>query len=154
MPRSFSISASAILNATPAAVFAVVQDFARWNDWSPFFAEDPQVQFAIQGPNAGLGAVYTWNGKRSGKGRMEIVEVVPNERVVSKLEFFAPFKAVNETRWTIAATEQGATRFTWTMNGERPLFMALLGSLFGFDKRLKRTFEKGLAKLRGLVERR
>jgi len=43
------------------------------------------------------------------------------------------------------------TRVVWTMTGRRGLFMSVAGRLF-FDKAIAGDFDRGLAKLKALVE--
>jgi uncharacterized protein YndB with AHSA1/START domain len=110
MGRPFSIIAAATFNASPAKVFAVAEDLARWNDWSPFFRMETGVASEVSTPSSGVGAHYTWSGKRTGRGRMEVLETTPGERVVLNLEFIEPFKAVNRTVFTLTPTASGVGR--------------------------------------------
>jgi hypothetical protein len=50
--------------------------------WSPWEKVDPALQRAYDGPKAGTGAVYAWQGNKDvGEGRMTITESRPGELV-------------------------------------------------------------------------
>ena len=152
MGRPFSIAAAATFNASPAKVFAVAEDLARWNEWSPFFRMEAGVTSEVSTPSSGVGAHYTWSGKRTGRGRMEVLETAPGERVVLNLEFIEPFNAVNRTVFTLTPTASGGTHFRWEMSGERPLVMVVVAALMRLDNKLADDFVAGLGLLRGIVD--
>ncbi len=61
-PDTMVVERSATIAAPPSAVFAVVNDFSRWNDWSPWAELDPEMKTSLEGPKSGVGAVYKWSG--------------------------------------------------------------------------------------------
>ena len=152
MGRPFSITAATTFNASPEKVFAVAGDLARWNDWSPFFRMETGVASEVSTPSTGVGAHYTWSGKRTGRGRMVVLETTPGERVVLDLEFIEPFKAVNRTVFTLTPTATGGTHFKWEMTGERPLVMVIVAALMRLDNKLADDFVAGLGFLRAIVD--
>lgn len=151
-PDSFRIERSAGMIASPDTVFALVNDFHRWEGWSPWEGIDPTMRRSYSGPASGKGAVYEWEGsKKVGKGRMEITEAVAASRIVIKLDFLKPFEAHNTTEITFASADD-ITLVTWTMYGPQP-FMSKLFTLFmNMDAMVGKDFEKGLASLKLLAE--
>jgi len=74
-PSEFRIERTTVVAAAPAAVFAQVNDFHKWDAWNPWAKMDPALKQGYEGAPAGAGAVYTWAGNRQvGEGRMTIVE--------------------------------------------------------------------------------
>ena len=74
-PDDFRVQRKATMNATPAKVFAQLNDFHNWGAWSPWEKMDPTMKKSHSGAASGKGAVYEWEGNDSvGKGRMEIKE--------------------------------------------------------------------------------
>lgn len=146
----FSLSRSAHVDADPARVHGLLDDFHQWRAWSPWEDVDPDLQRKYSGPERGEGARYEWSGNnKAGQGTMEIVESDPS-KVVVDLVFLKPFKAQNVTRFDLAPSA-GGTDVTWTMSGDRNPVMHLLGKLY-FDRAVGRDFEKGLARLRTAAE--
>jgi hypothetical protein len=146
----FSLSRSTRVQAAPARIHALLDDFREWQKWSPWEGLDPDLHREYTGADHGVGSTYHWSGnKKAGEGEMTITESTPTSVVVD-LRFLKPFKATNIT--SFALTPSGdATDVTWTMTGERSALMGLMGKLF-FDKSIGADFEKGLAALKQEAE--
>lgn len=150
MPH-FSLSRSTHVAAEPERVHALLDDFRRWQAWSPWEDVDPDLRRSYSGPDQGVGSRYEWQGnRRAGHGSMEITESDP-ARVVVDLRFLKPFKAENVTRFEMTPVG-GGTDVRWTMTGHRNPVMQVMGRLF-FDKAIGHDFEKGLAQLKAAAER-
>ena len=147
---SFTITRDAVIEAPPARVHAILEDFHAWQGWSPWEEMDPDLERSYSGAEKGEGAHYAWSGnKKVGKGSMTITQSTP-ERIAIDLEFVEPFKASNETIFDLVPAA-GGTRVEWTMTGDRNLLMTVMGKLY-FDKAITKDFDRGLAKLRALAE--
>lgn len=147
----FSLSRSTRIEAPPARVHALLDDFREWQKWSPWERLDPDLSREYTGPDHGVGSRYRWSGnKKAGEGQMEIRESTPASVVVD-LQFLKPFKATNVTSFSLVPSG-GATDVTWTMTGRRSAVMSVMGRLF-FDKAIGGDFEKGLAALKQEAER-
>jgi hypothetical protein len=152
-PDSFRIERSIAINAAPEKVFAIVQDFHRSSEWSPWEKLDPGMKRELSGAESGVGAVYAWDGNKDvGAGRQEIIEAKPAELVRVKLDFFRPFEASNTVDYAFAADGAG-TQMTWAMYGPNPLIARVMQIFFDFDKTVGKDFETGLASLKALAER-
>lgn len=153
-PDRFTIERSARIDAPADAIAAHVEDFRAWTSWSPWEGMDPAMQRTYSGAERGVGAAYAWEGSRKvGAGRMAITAVDPGRAVDLDLEFLRPMKARNTTRFSFAPEGTG-TRVTWTMQGPQPFVSRLFGLVFNLDKMVGADFEKGLAALKALAERR
>ncbi len=154
-PGKFRFERTAIVAAPPGRVFALVNDFHHWTTWSPWDKLDPNLQRSYSGASSGAGAGYAWVGNRkTGEGRMTIIECDAPARIDIKLEFIKPFAATNTTIFSFTPVNEG-TRVTWAMDGENKSFMTKAFSAFGnMDKFIGRDFEKGLAAMKAEAERR
>lgn len=138
---AFTISRSTEIAAPAATVHDLISDYRRWVDWSPWEGIDPNLQRAYTGPDAGVGAKYAWVGnKRVGSGNMETTGDAP-DRIDIRLEFTAPWKAVNNTTFELA-DDAGKTTVTWTMTGQHRGLRGLLMRLMPMDKFVARTSRK------------
>jgi len=147
----FTMSRSISVQAEPARVHALLEDFREWQKWSPWEGLDPALNREYTGPDRGVGSTYHWSGnKRAGEGEMAITESTPTSVVVD-LVFLKPFKATNVTSFALTPAGSG-TDVTWTMTGKRSAIMSLMGKLF-FDKTIGKAFEKGLASLKAEAEK-
>ena len=151
-PADFVVQRSATLPVPADVAFPLVNDFHRWNEWSPWDKMDPQMKTTHTGPESGTGASYAWVGNdQVGEGRMTIVESKANELVRIKLEFLKPWTATNTTTFTFKPTE-GGTEVTWAMTGTND-FMGKAFSLFmNMDSMVGGDFEKGLASMKTAAE--
>jgi type II secretion system protein G len=146
-PDEFRIQRTAVIKAPGDVVFPLINDFHQWTHWSPWENLDPNLKRTYAGPEAGQGAIYSWEGNSDvGAGRMTIQDSQPNELVSIKLEFFKPFEAVSPTTFKLEPVE-GGTKVTWTMEGKNNFFAKAMCLFMNMDKMVGSDFEKGLAKL-------
>ncbi|MFN8574274.1 MAG: SRPBCC family protein [Gemmatimonadaceae bacterium] len=147
------IQRSAQIDADASAVFAWLDDFHKWSDWSPWERLDPALQRTFSGSASGKGAVYEWQGnKKVGSGRMEILESSPPRGLRIKLDFFTPFEGHNVTTFALVGRDK-ATDVTWTMEGPSNFQSKLMRTFINMDKLVGKDFESGLANLKQLAER-
>lgn len=151
-PSVFRIERSAVMNAPPEKIFAQVNDMKAFNGWNPFLRMEPEATLTYSGPEKGMGAAYTWEGKRTGMGRMEVIQSVPPAKVAFDLEFVKPFTAKNKAEFAFAP-EAGGTRVTWAMTGNNTFIPKLMGLFMSMDKMVGKSFEGGLASLKAIVEK-
>lgn len=151
-PAKFSVSRSATIAAPPELVFAQVNDFRRWDAWSPWAKLDPAMKTSFSGPESGAGAVYEWQGNDDvGEGRMTLTTSTPSTHIRIKLEFIKPFPATNDTEFTFTGDGQ-VTLVAWTMSGEHNFMGKAFCLVMNMDKMVGGDFEKGLAQLKAVVE--
>jgi hypothetical protein len=152
-PAAFSVQRSATMAAAPEKIFPHLNDFHLWDAWSPWNELDAQMQKTYSGSPSGVGAVYEWKGNDDvGSGRMTVTEAVPNEKVAIRLEFFKPMEATNPTTFTIVP--QGAqSTVTWRMEGQNGFIGKAFSVFVDMDAMVGKDFDKGLAKLKAVVEK-
>jgi len=147
----FDIARSTTIQAAPAGVHALVNDFHKWPAWSPWEDVDPSLQRTYAGPDSGVGAHYAWSGnRRAGSGSMEITSSTP-EAIDLRLSFLKPWKATNDVTFTFVPVGDG-TQVTWRMTGEQKGVAAVLGKVVSMDRLLGKDFEKGLSRLKATAE--
>lgn len=147
LPQVGTITRSAVITATPEAIYPHINSLKKWNDWSPWAKLDPAAKNSFDGPDEGPGAAFTWDGNNEvGSGKMTVLESDPNSRVKIKLEFLKPMPSTSVAEFTLKP-EAGGTKVTWSMSGERPYLQRVMCVLFNVDKMVGEMFEKGLASL-------
>jgi len=151
--NTYRVERSITIAAPIDDVFARIADFHRWTDWSPWEGLDQNMQRRYEGVDAGVGAIYEWEGSRKvGKGRMEIVDADEPTSVGIELDFIKPFKSKNDCRFAIRA-DGAATTVTWTMTGPKTFATKVMSIFTSMDKIVGRDFEKGLTQLKVVSER-
>jgi uncharacterized protein YndB with AHSA1/START domain len=151
-PASFRVERSAIINAPPEKIFPLINDFRKWEPWSPWEKVDPAVKRSYSGAASGEGAVYEWSGNKNiGQGRMEIVESSPASKIKLNIDFIKPFEAHNTIEFTLVP-QSDSTLITQAMYGPSPFISRLMSVFCSMDKMVGKKYEEGLANLKALSE--
>lgn len=152
-PDTFQVQRRTTISAPPEKVFALIEDFRRWREWSPWEKLDPAMARLYTGAERGVGAVYDWRGNKDvGEGRMEITEAAAPGKLLIKLDFIEPFPANNMAEFVLVPKD-GGTEVTWTMRGPSPYLTKLMDTVVGMDRMVGGDFETGLANLKAAAER-
>jgi uncharacterized protein YndB with AHSA1/START domain len=151
-PAEFRVTRKATINSPPAAVFAQVNDFHKWEAWSPWAKMDPSAKNNFDGTPGQVGSQFSWSGNNKvGEGRMTLAESRPPELVRIQLEFIKPFKATNTAEFTFQA-QGNQTTVSWSMFGKNNFMSKAVGLFMNCDKMVGCQFEKGLASMKSVVE--
>lgn len=150
-PDTYTVERSQHIDASPTAVREHIVDFHRWQSWSPWHDLDPDMRESYSGPDAGVGAAYSWEGNRkAGKGSMEIVGA-DESNVTIDLRFLKPFKSESTTEFLLEP-HGGGTNVVWRMTGPKTFMTKVMGIFTSMDKMIGPDFEKGLARLKAQAE--
>lgn len=149
LPRVHQVEVSTEVDAPPATVFALVDDFRRFTLWAPWADTDPNARFIYSGGNRGKGATVTWDGTIIGNGTQTITESRPFEYVGIVINAGEPGEARS---WFRLEPGVGTTIVHWGfeadygMNIVGRFFASMLGGV------VARDYESGLANLKELAE--
>ena len=150
-PDDFRITRSLAISAPASVAFEQVNDLHKWQAWSPWEGIDADLKRTYEGPAAGVGAKYGWEGKKTGAGTMTIAQSQEPTSVRLDLDFLKPFKASNVVEFTFQP--QGSdTLVSWTMTGKDTFVAKIFVLLINRDKMCAGMFDQGLAKLKGVCE--
>jgi effector-binding domain-containing protein len=151
LPSTAHVERSITIGAPPCTIFAVVNTFQTFNEWSPWYELDPNTRYTFSGPPIGPGAKMSWTSDNPdvGNGSQEIVASEPCTLVRTKLDFGEEGVADAFFRLEPAGT---ATRATWGFDTD--FGYNLIGRYFGlfFDSMLGPDYEKGLQNLKTFAE--
>lgn len=151
-PADFRIARTVSMSVPPETPFSEVNDFHRWEGWSPWAKMDPAMKTTYSGPPQGTGSTYAWVGNsKVGQGRMTILESQPARLVQIKLEFLKPFQATNFAEFTFQP-QGNQTAVTWSMTGKRNFMMKAMCMVLNMDKMLAGQFDQGLAQMKAIAE--
>ncbi len=151
-PDTFQVERSVDIKAPPEKIFAFINDFHRWQEWTPY-DKDPAMKKTYGGSAMGKGATYAWEGnKEVGKGEISITDATSPGKVELALHMIAPFEGRNHVVFTMLP-QGDATHVVWAMDGSSPYPAKLIGLFMDMDKMIGKDFEVGLAKLKTAAER-
>ena len=150
-PSDYRVERSAALAASPAALFAQVNDHHNFNAWNPFLKLDPHVKNTYSGPDAGVGAACSWDGNSSiGAGSSTITESKPDELVRMRMDWKRPMEGTGTVDFTFQPIGD-KTVVTWAMYGQHTFLGKVISVFMDTDKMVGPTFEEGLAELGRVV---
>lgn len=146
-PDTFEVERSETIEAPPEKIMALLEDFHRWGEWSPWEKLDPDMKRTFSGAPKGTGAAYAWQGNsKAGAGRMEIIESSPLH-VKIKLDFTKPFEAHNVVEMRLEP-RGSATNVTWSMHGPATFITKIFMVFMNMDKMVGKDFAKGFENMR------
>ena len=149
LPRASLVEVSALIDAQPATVFALVNDFRRISLWAPKTANDPNARVVFSGPARGVGATISWDGMIVGSGTQTITASQPYNSVRTSIN---PGEAGEALTWFEIAGEGNQTKITWGFRHDYGL--NLVGRYFAllFSGVVRREYEIGISSLKELAE--
>ena len=151
LPSKVHVERSIVIDRPAATVFAVLDDFAQFNSWSPWAALDPEARYEYSGPRAGVGAKLAWSGNKAvGSGTMTITADTPDRSIEVALEF-SDFGA-SHSSFTLAPAAAGV-RVTWAYDGELGMNPLMRWMGLTMDGYAGADYERGLSKMKEVIER-
>ena len=152
-PDEFRMQREGIINTPPEKIFAILNDFKRWGEFSPWDKKDPAMKRNYGDVAAGKGGYYGWEGNKDvGIGSMTITESTPSTKLVLRLDFVKPFEANNIVEFNLTP-QGGTTKVEWSMRGPNNFMNKLMQVFMDFVKMVGKDFEAGLASLKTSAEK-
>ena len=151
-PSTFRVERTATMAAPAEEIFAQVNDFHRWEDWSPWLNVDPNAKTTYEGPTSGEGAIFRWAGNEEvGEGSMTITESRPHELVRIELHFLKPMEGKASCEFNLRpAGDQ--TAVTWSMDGKNDFTGKAVCLFMDMDQMIGGKYEEGLGRIKKIVE--
>jgi uncharacterized protein YndB with AHSA1/START domain len=151
-PSEFHVERTATMAAPPATVFDQVNDFHKWDAWSPWAKLDPNAKITFEGPPSGTGTIMTWAGNNEvGEGKMTLTESRPNELVKINVDIVKPMEGSRTTEFAFKP-EGDQTSVTWSMSGHHNFLGKAMCLVMNGKKMMSDIMDKGLANMKSVVE--
>ena len=151
LPSKVHMERSAVMDASRCTVYAQLDDYRKFNAWSPWAKYDPKAKYTFTGPAIGKGSKLAWQSDhpKVGDGSQSITDAKPCESVTTALDLGPEGVA---TAGFALAKEGGKTKVTWSFESELDgVFMRYMGLMF--DGMIGPDYEAGLADLQAIVEK-
>src|SRR5215468_8346800 len=153
-PDDYRLTRQIAIAAPAAAIFPFVNDLRHWDEWSPWAKLDPNAKISFEGPLAGPGAMFHWSGNdKVGAGTMTITESKANERIATRTDFTRPFAGSSNADF-IFSQAGNQTNVIWTMSGTQNFIGKAICLVMSMERTVGPDFEKGLAQLKAVSERK
>lgn len=151
LPTSYSVHKTKMISSNSAHIHKYVGDLNKWQDWTAWKGNDPDIEIFIGEKTTGIGASQNWTDKHGG-GSLTFTSWSPEKGIEYDLVFDGgKFKSKSAIQYDTSSTTR--TRVDWTLNGdmEMPIiggYMALFFKYFIGD-----MFQQGLDELKIIVEK-
>lgn len=152
LPRTYHIERSTMVKGDRAMIYNLTSNLGKWDLWAPWKSLDTAAVYEIVGTDGQVGTLRKWDGKVIGNGQMTLTKLVPGELVSYDLAFQ---HGKYQSKGSVIIEAIGdSNKVSWTDDGDlgyNPV-ARYMGLFMG--KMLVPDFDKGLAKLKKVVEER
>lgn len=151
LPKRYDLERSIQIDAPADNIYPLIAELRNWSDWSPWYEMDPDMTVTYGATTTGAGGSYSWEGEKAGTGSMTITDDEPPSKVVFAMTFKGWEDSPSMASFLLIPSGD-STVVTWDFSGEfvgNPIqrYFGLM-----FDKLVGGEYEKGLKKLKALVE--
>jgi effector-binding domain-containing protein len=159
LPVKHQVERSIEVDRPASVVFALLNSYKHFNNWSPWANRDPNATYAFSGPESGPGAKMSWSGdpRTVGQGWQEIIRSVPDKRIDIKMDFGE--QGIANSFFELTSTpETKSTLLTWGFETDvsegKGVLATLIGKYFGLflEKWVGKDYEQGLASFKQFAE--
>jgi hypothetical protein len=151
LPGGYTVERTVAINAPAEKVYAQIIDLQAWQKWSPWAKQDPEAKYTY-GQNMQNQPFMEWTGDQIGMGRLDVIRTTPNEKIETNLHFYSPYEGSSFGTWLLVS-DQKTTVLTWRNQGQLEGFISKYYGLI-IDSTLGKDFEKGLANIKAIVEKK
>jgi hypothetical protein len=152
-PNTYRVERQATIAAPPDTVYALLTDFHRGGEWSPWEKKDPNLKKTYTGKSGEVGSGYAWDGNADvGSGSATITSANAPHHAGLKLEFKRPMEGTADSAYDLTSTDGKSTTVTWSMTGDMNFFSKAFSLFCNMDTMIGGDFETGLASLKTLAE--
>ena len=152
-PKSYDVNRSIAIDQPVSKVFDYLKYLKKQDEWSPWNKKDPDMKKEFVGTDGQVGATSKWDGnKEVGSGEQEIMNIVENEVIETKLRFFKPWKSESDAYMKVRESDTAQTEVTWGFKGNNKFPVSIMMLFMNMDKAVGKDFDEGLANLKSLLE--
>jgi len=96
-PKKYDVNRMITINKPIDEVFNYLKFIKNQDEWSPWKKKDPNMKQDFMGSDGEVGFIAKWEGNKDvGTGEQELLRIVDNEIIESKLRFFKPWKSESD----------------------------------------------------------
>lgn len=150
-PSEFDVQRTKEINAPIAVVFNTINEYKTWQEWGPWYKDDPSITPTYSEITSGVGGSYTWTSEKDGNGGIETIAVEENKSINQIMHFD---KRDDSTVYWHFKEIDNKTALTWGMKGDLgfmgKLYFTLIG---GADKVFGKMLETGLNNIESYTQK-
>lgn len=151
IPKEYETVREIIINKPSQEVFDYVKFLKNQENYHYFVRMDPSAEMKYTGTDGEVGAVYTWDDKKSNAGEQEIKNMSDGRSIETELRFIRPFEGIAYTTLLTETVSPAQTKVTWIMKGSNKYPMNFM-NLF-VNKTLGEPLTVSLSNLKSILEK-
>lgn len=150
LPTQFSVSKTTNISSDSAQIHEYVGDLNKWQSWTAWTGEDPEIEITINERTTGIGASQSWTDKHGG-GSLTFTSWSPEKGIEYDL-FFQGGKYKSKSAIQYDTSSKTRTRVRWTLEGD--MNMPIIGGYLALymQHSIGKMFTEGLSRLKTIVE--
>lgn len=150
LPTQYTINKSITISSSSAHIHEYVGDLKKWDLWTPWKAEDPDIVITTSEKTTGIGANQSWKDKHGG-GSLVFTSWSPENGIEYDL-FFQAGRYKCNSAIEYDSTSRIKTKVRWTMQGD--MNTPIVGGYFAVFMKysIGSMFQQGLNQLKIIVE--
>ena len=153
LPSELSIQKSIRIATSEEVLFRKVSNMRNYNDWSPWFKQDPEAEYVFEGPEeGGPGSEIRWKGEVTKEGKMMITRTVPYDSVFMEIYFGKDLKESASSNFYLSEVTPDSVEISWAFHMD--MGAGPIGRYIGFfmKKEMATQYEIGLKELKSITE--
>lgn len=149
-PNDIKVDRTLLIKGSPDVVFYQMSHLRNWQNWLPWYDMDPSIKADYGGTDGQPGSTYHFVGEKSGEGRATTTAITGNEMKYDMLFVDWDTKGTGHVRAEDAGN--GQTKANWALSIHYGYPANGIMAIMNMRKMLEKDFDKGLEKLKALVE--
>ena len=151
LPTQYAINKSITIAASANQIHEYVGDLSKWQTWTPWKGEDPDIEIMLGDRTTGIGATQSWKDKHGG-GSLVFTSWSPGKGIEYDLFFQAgKYKCKSAIEYDAASYKK--TKVNWSLQGDTntPIIGCYLALLIKYT--VGSMIQQGLDQLKDMVEK-
>jgi effector-binding domain-containing protein len=152
LPSEVTIHAEKEMKSSGENVFSLVNEIKNWKGWYPWNIQDPKMSVNYFGPPSGKGAGYDFSSEKKGigKGKISILNSVPNDSINASIDVDGRKPSVASFYFS---EKDSVVSVDWKMKIKLSFFGRLFPGLF-LQGMIGKHFQQGLNAMDSIVRTR
>lgn len=151
LPSQFDVAHSIEIEGSQEDVYSYLVNLESWPEWNPWLAIDPETKVTFSGIPGIVGSAIEWDGEKTGKGRLLLVNLQEPEHIDTQLIFHEPRTFTANGYLQISPEVHSKTTVTWGFKGTLRFPIQRFQGIF-LERMLNPHLEMGLRNLKNTIE--
>ena len=152
--KHFKLEREVTINKPKQAVFDYLKYLKNHDNFTVWASTDPKMKKEYTGTDGTVGFVSAWQSdhKQVGHGKQTITAIKEGEELDMQIHFLKPWDNIANGYFKTEPAGDNQTKVKWGINNDVKYPMKVMRLFMNMEKMIGRDFDKGLAKLKEVME--